>query len=374
MGERSGLSAQQVWEAHLCSTPIHNLSSLGHNIARLASKHAQQPQEASLVSLAGKLQEHATASSKLFATAKARLNHEQLINHSEEALTELQTARMISDWMLRKGYFESASLFDKFMKLGALSDTGYFVSARKIIAELRSGKVDKCLHWCGVQRGKLTSIGSSLEVDLRISQFLDLLEKNELDVAIQHARAHFPSTYQDIELRKKICSVMGVLASNNIAVAIDENFNRNERFGILEAQFLDDFLEINGLCKKTFLERLLSVGKKCVDLGSCSQGNVEIPSFNCPACYVQRDRENCVDDLERLKAEEIPLKFKLSRSHLVCAISGRIMDGDNLPMALPNGQVYSSRAIKQASQSGVFTCPKTNATYKLEDCKPVYVL
>jgi len=203
------------------------------------------------------------------------------------------------------------------------------------------------------------------------------LENNELESAIQHARKYFPATYQDQDLRLKICSVMGVLASRDIVAAINQNFNRKERFVQLECQFLNDFLAVNGLTKTTFLERLLSVGIKCIDLGSCQEDD---HSLQCPACYVRRSR--CLDDLEGQDDDEGQqeslhvLRFKLSRSHLVCFISGEVMNSDNLPMALPNGYVYSSKAIKKMAENnaGIVTCPRTHESFSMSDCKVIYVL
>lgn len=42
-------------------------------------------------------------------------------------------------------------------------------------------------------------------------------------------------------------------------------------------------------------------------------------------------------------AEEVPLSHH-ANSTIVCRISGKIMDEDNMPMAFPNGYVYSREA------------------------------
>ena len=57
-------------------------------------------------------------------------------------------------------------------------------------------------------------------------------------------------------------------------------------------------------------------------------------------------------------------------SKLVCALTREIMNEHNPPMVLPNGAVYSQKAIEQlASAKGVFMCPNTGmhlATYGVE--------
>ena len=60
-------------------------------------------------------------------------------------------------------------------------------------------------------------------------------------------------------------------------------------------------------------------------------------------------------------AEELPWS-KHVHSKLVCALTREVMNEHNPPMVLPNGAVYSQKAIQQlASAKGVFTCPHTGA-------------
>lgn len=60
-------------------------------------------------------------------------------------------------------------------------------------------------------------------------------------------------------------------------------------------------------------------------------------------------------------AEELPWS-KHVHSKLVCALTREVMNEHNPPMVLPNGAVYSQKAIQQlANAEGVFTCPVTGA-------------
>ena len=50
------------------------------------------------------------------------------------------------------------------------------------------------------------------------------------------------------------------------------------------------------------------------------------------------------------------------------------MDTSNPPLALPNGQVYSTKAINaQINANGKFVCPVTNEEYTIEQCKKVFI-
>ena len=69
----------------------------------------------------------------------------------------------------------------------------------------------------------------------------------------------------------------------------------------------------------------------------------------------------CAQKFQKL-AEGLPWS-KHVHSKLVCSITREIMDEHNPPMVLPNGAVYSERAVQHVASKnhGIFTCPKTGA-------------
>lgn len=73
-------------------------------------------------------------------------------------------------------------------------------------------------------------------------------------------------------------------------------------------------------------------------------------------------------------ARKLPLTCK-KNSSLVCRITGAVMDADNLPLALPNGQVYSSQALQEMHDTiGHVLCPATQDRFLLSDAKKAFVL
>ena len=52
-------------------------------------------------------------------------------------------------------------------------------------------------------------------------------------------------------------------------------------------------------------------------------------------------------------------RSRRSATRLVCRVTGEAMDEDNPPMALPNGQVYSAKAVASMRRGGVVYCPRT---------------
>ena len=53
-----------------------------------------------------------------------------------------------------------------------------------------------------------------------------------------------------------------------------------------------------------------------------------------------------------------------------------IMNDSNPPMVLPNGYVYSTRAIEAiaAQNAGRVVCPKTGATYAIDEIRRAFVV
>lgn len=64
-------------------------------------------------------------------------------------------------------------------------------------------------------------------------------------------------------------------------------------------------------------------------------------------------------------------------STLVCAVTREVMTDANPPMVLPNGYVYSRKAVEQlaaAHGGGRLACPKTGATYGLDEVRRAFVV
>jgi hypothetical protein len=76
----------------------------------------------------------------------------------------------------------------------------------------------------------------------------------------------------------------------------------------------------------------------------------------------------------RTLAEGLPFA-KHVHSKLMCALSHTLMDEHNPPAALPNGYVYSQKALAEmaAANGGRITCPRTGFSCDLSELRRVYV-
>ncbi|XP_057521122.1 protein MAEA homolog isoform X3 [Amaranthus tricolor] len=73
-------------------------------------------------------------------------------------------------------------------------------------------------------------------------------------------------------------------------------------------------------------------------------------------------------------ASSLPFPYQ-PNSKLVCYITKELMDAENPPMALPNGLVYSNKALEEMASwnNGRVTCPRTGLVCNYSDLTKVYV-
>jgi len=94
---------------------------------------------------------------------------------------------------------------------------------------------------------------------------------------------------------------------------------------------------LNTLPTQPLLHLSLYAGLASLKLPVCHDPATK--NVDCPVCDGETGSESHGPGLGKL-AEEVPFSHH-ANSTIVCRISGKIMDEDNMPMAFPNGQVYS---------------------------------
>jgi macrophage erythroblast attacher len=64
------------------------------------------------------------------------------------------------------------------------------------------------------------------------------------------------------------------------------------------------------------------------------------------------------------------------QSKLICSLTRQLMNEANPPMVLPNGYVYSERAVEQirGANAGKVVCPKTGNAYHVDELRRAYVV
>jgi len=324
---------------------------------------------ARLMSLKKKLEELRREEDKSINSSKVRLNH-------LTELTEIQNAdsdkyyrwsktrlnRYIVDYMLRNNYIESAKILAKNSNIEDYVDIDLFMQANIIEDALRNHSCTECLHWCNEHRSNLKKIKSNLEFKLRLQEYVNLVKENKYQEAINYAKKHL-TPYSDVNL-KDIQRAMALLAfSPNTKCEVyrkifDDNYSWNELIKLFKA----DNYTLNSLSSRPPLNFCLETGLSALKSPCCFRE--EDKNINCPVCS---NKFNTI-------AKELPNAHH-DNSCIVCRISGKIMNEDNEPMALPNGYIYSYSALQEMAEknNGIITCPRTGEQFEFKDCVKVYI-
>jgi len=167
-----------------------------------------------------------------------------------------------------------------------------------------------------------------------------------------------------------------------------------ERWSALIEQFKAENYALHGLTSEALLCILVKAGLSALKTQFCSIGprdTVDLDkvtpatdAVSAPADGRKRKSQqrnvNCPTCNAPFNALAARLPFtNHAHSTLVCSVSDAIMDEHNLPMALPNGNVYSESALEQlatASANGAtIVDPRTGETFAFpEDVKKVFIM
>lgn len=118
--------------------------------------------------------------------------------------------------------------------------------------------------------------------------------------------------------------------SRPVSIAAYEWLFASERWAALRTSFLHDLLTVNGLSSEPMFPLLLHYGLAALKTTACGRAN-HCNSL-CPTCS---------PPLSSLASNMPPAH--VTRSYLVCRISGQLMDDHNPPLVMPNGRAYSKK-------------------------------
>ncbi|EKX42624.1 hypothetical protein GUITHDRAFT_111306 [Guillardia theta CCMP2712] len=252
--------------------------------------------------------------------------------------------RFLADHLARFGMLETASMIIKEENLERFVDLDMYKEAAPILAALLEGDCspgeltdDDCERLLSpIISHDLSHKMSNLEFQLRLQAFVELVRKEAVQEAVQYARKHLgPSCKENFVTIKKYMAILAFQRDTDVMSCWD----------------LSSLLMIT-----------LQAGLTCLKTTRCVEDPE--PNSGCPVCHPV---------LAQI-AQDLPIAHHM-HSTLVCSISGAIMNEHNPPMALPNGNVYSTQALMDmaASNMGQVTCPKSGDTYDFSDLRKVYI-
>lgn len=320
---------------------------------------------------------------------------------------------MIADHLLRQGYYSCAEAFIQRADIKELVDADLFVSAKRVLRALQQRDCSLAFIWCTANKSQLAKINSSLELHLRVQEYVDLLKTNLVGQAIEYAQLYlspFMATNSDI-----IAEVLTIpvylphfdALSKGLQEAAPwkklQKYLTDDRWRELLDHFQYDFYAVNGMLKHSILTVVLQTGLSSLKSPFCARagrgggrarrygqgrqwstallqkephrkplwleyGTHDHAHFNHTKCPV------CTTPMSFL-AKCLPVSVR-TQSRLVCRLSGSLMDESNPPLALPNGHVYGRNSLYALAKDngGCIICPRSKAKFTISQCIPVYIL
>lgn len=118
--------------------------------------------------------------------------------------------RMIIEHFLRLGYYETAECLAVRKDIRELTNLDIFQTTREVEEDLRQHQTAKCIAWCNDNKSKLRKINSTIEFQLRVQEFVELIRADRRLDAVKHAQKYMAAFAK--EQLKEIGHYMGLLA------------------------------------------------------------------------------------------------------------------------------------------------------------------
>jgi len=296
---------------------------------------------------------------------------------------KIRLDRMLVEYLLRQGFYNTAIQLAQSEGLQDLTNIEVFLTAREVEQSLAMGDVSKCLNWCHENKSKLRKMKSTLEFNVRLQEFIELVKTGNKLEAVRHAKRHL-ATSEDCGHLEIVQQAMGLLAFPlDTVLQPYKDLLDTARWQSLIEQFRGENYRLHQLSSQSMFTVALQAGLASLKTPHCYKqthfvisGLPGIMQELRPRAGPERNPE-CPVCQPALNTLAINLPYAhCSQSRLVCNISGRSLNENNQPMMLPNGYVYGEQAlVEQATQNeGQVICPRTKEIYSLKDAEKVYVM
>lgn len=271
--------------------------------------------------------------------------------------------RLLVEYLLRTGCYNTATKLAASRGIEGLTNLDVFLVAREVEQSLAARDTTKCLAWCHDNKSKLRKLNSSLEFNVRMQEFIELIKGDRRIDAIRHARKHF--TGQDTGHLPSIQRCMALIAfPADTEVSPYKDLLSGSRWDDLISQFRGENLKLYQLSSQSAFSVVLQSGLSALKTPHCYRGSTG-HNPDCPVC------------LRSLNSLASPLPYAhCSQSRLVCHISGDQLNENNQPLMLPNGYVYGQKALQNQADdnNGIITCPRSRQTFNINEAEKVFVM
>ncbi|GLT66885.1 hypothetical protein SLA2020_392280 [Shorea laevis] len=314
-----------------------------------------------LQGLKRKLEEGSRTENLQAQRCRARLDHLESVDADNlSEWNNIRVKRILVDYMLRMSYYNTAVKLAESSNILDLVDIDVFQEAKKVIDALRNKQVVPALAWCADNKSRLKKSKSKFEFQLRLQEFIELVRAENTVNAIPYARkylAPWGATHM-----KELQRVMATLAfRSNTECAKYKVLFEPKQWDFLVDQFKQEFCKLYGMTLEPLLNIYLQAG---------------LSALKTPHCYEADCTKEDPLSQESFRKLASPLPFsKQHHSKLVCYITKELMDTENPPQVLPNGHVYSLKALEEMAKknSGKITCPRTGQVFNYSEVVKAYI-
>ncbi|XP_036342425.1 E3 ubiquitin-protein transferase MAEA-like isoform X2 [Rhagoletis pomonella] len=215
--------------------------------------------------------------------------------------------------------------------------------------------------WCMDNKSKLRKINSNMEFSLRVQEFVELVRCDSRVEAVKHARKYFQA-FERTQL-KEICKCMALLAYQpNTDTQPYKGLFSERRWKDLVLNFRNENYRIFQLSTQSLLSVTIQAGLSALKTPQCYSSNCK--NLHCPVCQ---------EDFNQI-AKKLPYSHCV-QSRLICRITGLPLNEHNLPMMLPNGQIFGQLAVPEITkEDGGVICPITNTMFSHPKIEKVFVM
>ncbi|KAF7316383.1 hypothetical protein MIND_00157100 [Mycena indigotica] len=323
---------------------------------------------------------HDTAGKPTQDVIRERLQHlaavETLPNANDPEFgrwADTRLDRWLVDWTLRTGREKTARMIARERHIETLVDIDLFADIKRIEAALESHSCTEALAWCSENKAALRKMKSTLEFDLRFQEYIELTRNFKHPEAIEYSRKYLIS-WQETHM-DQIRQAMALLAfPPKTNTSRYKRLYDSSRWTALIQSFRRAIYALNTLPTQPLLNLSLYAGLASLRLPACH--NHMTKNVDCPVCDGEGVKTVRTGSLGLGKlAQEVPFSHH-ANSTIVCFITGKIMDADNMPLAFPDtGFVYSREAMEEmaAKNHGVVTCPRSKSRCNFSELRRVYI-
>ena len=279
---------------------------------------------------------------------------------------KIRVDRMLVEHFLRSGFYNSAIRLSEAAKIEDLTNISLFLVAKEVEEALARKDTSKCLAWCHDNKSKMRKMKSTLEFNVRLQEYIELVKAGNKLEAVRHARKHLCGPGEDPGHLAMVQQAMALLAFQpDTAVTPYADLFREERWQQLIEQFRAENYRLFQLCSQSVFSVALQAGLSGLKTTQCYNRPQLERNSQCPVC---------VTPLNELAAV-LPFAH-CSQSRLICFISGKPLNENNQPMMLPNGFVYGEAALTKMAveNDGQIVCPRTKDIYSITEAEKIYVM